>query len=256
MSGYKAAVVCADLDTQQTIVDFINMFGYELTIKTQYGYDCALDVLHNSPDLVLCDCFNFDYDAISLYENLKELGVADKLVFAVVSSVTDSSFINQVLKAGVDLYCLLPTDFDALDLRIKQLIANKNSQKSVDVEYTSKEFKLRTHIKSLAVELGLSHSISGSEYIVEGVYFCIDNGSKKLTMTKDIYPYIADVFNTSALAVERAIRSAVDKSWLQANIDLINEMFGYSVDADKGRPTNKDYIWAFVDKVKTDLKIK
>lgn len=257
MQILKTVVACSDIKTERRIYDFLSTFGYEVLSKTQYGFNCLSDIIELKPDVVICDAFIYDLDACRLYEQLKSSGYSDEVVFVVVSSVTDSSFINDVLNCGVDYFSLLPTDFVSLDERIRSIVISKKQNLDKTKQFNSKEFDIKTHIKSLLREMGLSSGIFGYDYLTEAVYMgTVNSSGVKLEITKDIYPSIANKHKTTAKAVERAMRSAIEKSWLLGNVTLINEIFGYSIDSEKSRPSNNSYIASLAEKVKTDLKIQ
>ena len=256
MQKLKAIVACADIKTENTITNFLTMFGYDLICKTQYGFNCIEDIMNHKPDVVICDAFIYDLDACRLYEQLKASNLTESLVFVVASSVSDSSLINSILASGVDMFTLLPTDFISFDSRIRELVDAKANGKKPKV-FNQREFDIKTHIKHVCHELGISPYIVGYDYIVDAIYSQIEYPSgQKLVVTKNIYPTIAQKYNTTASGVEMAIRNAIEKSWLVGNYDLINEIFAYTVDAEKGRPSNSQYICAVAEKIKIDFKIE
>lgn len=257
MEKLKASIICADVKTSEIINDFLVRFQYDVVSTTQYGFNCINDITKYKPDVVIGDVYNYDLDICRMYEQLKSEGKTEDILFVVMSSVTDSSLINAVLGCGIDMYTLLPTDFYSLDKSIRTRLENKRNGKKEKPETNHIEFGIRKQIHALAHELGLSNGTSGYEYLVDSIYIAVTAGKdSKLTVTKDIYVPVAQMNNTSAAAVERAMRSSIEKSWLKGNAELINEIFGYSVDAEKGRATNAQYIFAVADKIKTIMKIK
>ena len=71
-------------------------------------------------------------------------------------------------------------------------------------------------------------------------------------ITRDIYPQIAQKYNTTPSRVERAIRHAIEVSWNRGSWDLMEEIFGHSVDIDKAKPTNSEFIVTIDDKMKLE----
>ena len=70
-----------------------------------------------------------------------------------------------------------------------------------------------------------------------------------------IYPELANKFDTTVSRVERAIRHAIEVSWNRGDWDLMEEIFGHSVDIDKAKPTNSEFIVTIADKLRLDNKI-
>ena len=75
-------------------------------------------------------------------------------------------------------------------------------------------------------------------------------------ITKELYPEIGEKYDASVTRVERAIRHAIEVSWNRGDWDLMEEIFGHSVDIDKAKPTNSEFIVTIADKLRLDkLKI-
>ena len=104
----------------------------------------------------------------------------------------------------------------------------------------------RLAISNVIKELGIPANLKGYRYIVYGVELLI-NDINLIDCTMGVYKAIAEHFETSASRAERAIRVAIETGWDRANIDLVTKMFGYSVDANKGRPTNGEFLATVAD---------
>ena len=71
-------------------------------------------------------------------------------------------------------------------------------------------------------------------------------------ITKELYPEISKKFNTTVSRVERAIRHAIEISWNRGNWQLMEDIFGHSVDIDKAKPTNSEFIVTVADKLRLE----
>ena len=80
----------------------------------------------------------------------------------------------------------------------------------------------------------------------------IDNIDLLGAVTKELYPKIADEFNTTPSRVERAIRHAIEVAWSRGSVDTINQLFGYTVHNIKGKPTNSEFIAMISDKLRLE----
>ncbi len=122
----------------------------------------------------------------------------------------------------------------------------KKSQNLVDNE-------LKISVTKLLHELGVPSHIKGYQYIREGILLLYNNPDIVGGITKELYPEIASRFNTSVSRVERAIRHAIEVSWNRGNLELMEEVFGHSVDYDKAKPTNSEFIVTVADKIKLEF---
>ena len=71
----------------------------------------------------------------------------------------------------------------------------------------------------------------------------------------DIYGTISKKYNTKVSRVESAIRHAVEISCIRGDLNLINKFFGNSIDCNKAKPTNSDFIITLSEKIKLDYNM-
>lgn len=98
--------------------------------------------------------------------------------------------------------------------------------------------------------------IKGYQYIRDSIELMYNNSEHLGGITKEVYPYIAEKYNTTASRVERAIRHAIEVSWTRGDYDLMEEIFGHSVDFDRAKPTNSEFLATITDKLAMDNKVK
>ena len=113
---------------------------------------------------------------------------------------------------------------------------------------------LQISITNILHELGVPSHIKGYQYIREGVSIIYNNPEIIGGITKDLYPKIAEKFDTTNSRVERAIRHAIEVSWNRGNWDLMEDIFGHSVDIDKAKPTNSEFIVTIADKLRLEFR--
>ena len=101
-------------------------------------------------------------------------------------------------------------------------------------------------------ELGVPSHIKGYQYIREGIILVYESPKLVGGITKELYPEIAKKFETTVSRVERAIRHAIEVSWNRGNWQLMEEIFGHSVDIDKAKPTNSEFIVTVADKLRLE----
>ena len=116
------------------------------------------------------------------------------------------------------------------------------------------ENKLQAYITKTLHNLGVPSNIKGYLYLREGILMIYLEPNRKGKITKDLYPEIAKKYGTTTSRVERAIRHAIEVGWSRANWDYMEEVFGSSIDLDKAKPTNSEYIITIADRIKLDYK--
>lgn len=198
-------------------------------------------------DLVVLDLIMPGQDGIYVLKKMKEKGINKKIIVA--TSYNAAEVIREVSEYGVNYYILKPFDLDALKQRIYDVTSKKQDNKSIDF-YNS---NLQVSITKMLHELGIPSHIKGYQYIREAVGIIFENPSVIGGITKELYPELASKFDTTVSRVERAIRHAIEVSWNRGNLDFMEELFGYSVDIDKAKPTNSEFVVTIADKLRLDF---
>lgn len=110
------------------------------------------------------------------------------------------------------------------------------------------------YVTKIMLELGVPAHLKGYHYLREAILLSENDMEIVSSVTKLLYPEIAKKFHTTDQKVERAIRNAIEVSWMRGNTEMIEELFGYSANHGKSRPTNSEYIARLADKVHLDFK--
>ncbi len=131
-------------------------------------------------------------------------------------------------------------------LRIEITKYNNNQVKVNEDDLERRIFKFQT-------QLGIRSNIKGYNYIKTAITLAYNDSTILESVTKRLYPDIAKIYNTTASRVERAIRHAIETAWMNGNVDVINDIFGYSVCADKAKPTNSEFIAHVVNAMQMNL---
>lgn len=132
--------------------------------------------------------------------------------------------------------------------------------KSTGDEIEKKESKselsrneLQTVVTSIIHEIGVPAHIKGYQYLREAIILSVLDMEMLNSVTKCLYPEIAKRFNTSASRVERAIRHAIEVAWGRGKMDTIDELFGYTINNGKGKPTNSEFIALITDRIRLQM---
>ena len=91
-------------------------------------------------------------------------------------------------------------------------------------------------------EMGVPANIRGYEYMSEAINMVVADRSAIHSLTKTLYPAIAERFQTTPSRVERAMRHSVEVAWSRGDLEAIHKRFGYTISANKGRPTVGEFV--------------
>lgn len=116
------------------------------------------------------------------------------------------------------------------------------------------DHELEKYITAIMLDVGVPAHLKGYHYLRDAIVLSGRDMEVVSSVTKLLYPTIAKHFKTTDQKVERAIRNAIEVSWVRGNANTFQEMFGYSAQSGKNRPTNSEYIARIADKVRLDFK--
>ena len=219
----------------------------EVTLCSNDGMDGLNKILNESNyDIVLLDLIMPNKDGLYVLEELKKRGIEKNII--VETSYNEPKVIRRVSEYGVNYYILKPFDLTDLEDKIMDVF-NTTSSKSINLYHSN----LQISITKMLHELGMPSHIKGYQYIREGITMIYNDPNIIGGITKELYPELATKFDTTVSRVERAIRHAIEVSWNRGNWDYMEELFGHSVDIDKAKPTNSEFIVTVADKLRLEF---
>ena len=226
--------------------------GMEIIAKAKDGEE-AIKILENNVeniDLIILDIVMPKKDGIDVLKFMKDNNINKKII--VVTSCNSEITIRSVTELGASYYMLKPVDMNALVEKIKEL----TKENKVNLGFNIDDKNLQVNVTHILHELGVPSHIKGYHYLREGIKLIYNNPELIGGITKELYPSIAKKFASTDTRVERSIRHAIEVSWNRGNWDLMQDLFGYSVDIDKAKPTNSEFIVTIADKLRMDLNIQ
>lgn len=205
----------------------------------------------NDFDVLLLDLIMPKKDGLYVLEEMKKRGINKNVI--VETSYNTQEVIKQVSDYNVNYFILKPFELDDLENRIMGISKRKDDTKTLDFYHNN----LQVSITKILHELGIPSHIKGYQYIREGVSIIFERPETIGGITKELYPELASKFDTTVSRVERAIRHAIEVSWNRGDWELMEEIFGHSVDIDKAKPTNSEFIVTVADKLRLEhYKVK
>ena len=116
------------------------------------------------------------------------------------------------------------------------------------------DYELERYITNIMLDMGVPAHLKGYHYLREAILLSGRDMEVVSSVTKLLYPTVARRYKTTGQKVERAIRNAIEVSWIRGNDETFEDLFGYSSSSGKARPTNSEYIARIADKVRLDIK--
>lgn len=251
IGGEMAEIILAvgDSAVRKEIKEFCCSEGmnYGVRVVSQYGcreeeffFERLSDELENHPQRILilgADLGGIDY--VNVAEKLKEKGFEENVI---VISWHFSSLQRKLLgQAGVGYCFTMPLELDVLFKRIRQWKNMRDGLLLGDGQ-ESGEAALRAKTTRLLHDIGVPANLCGHEYLRDAILMTAGKGEIYGKMTKTVYPAISQRYSKSPASIEKAIRTALDIAWMRGKVDLLNDIFGFTVNIQKGKPTNSEFI--------------
>ena len=256
--GKKLKIVIADDSTElgQSCSKALKSYGMDVILCQKDGQEVLSKIKSEKPDVVLADVFMPNLDIIGVLNSIKGLDSGEKPMIMAMSSFDNQRLEKETLDAGAGYYFLKPFDINTMAERIIQLSGWKNEISPVVVKdnvVTDPELELM--VTEIIHQIGVPAHIKGYHYLREAIILSVKNSDIINSVTKVLYPTVAKNHSTTSSRVERAIRHAIEVAWDRGDIDVLNSYFGYTIQNDRGKPTNSEFIAMISDKLRLRLKI-
>ena len=250
----KSKVVIADDNKEFTKIlsTFLNKEDdLEVVGIAHDGVDALKKIEKYNPDVLILDVIMPHIDGIGVLEGIPNLNLDKKPKILMLSAVGHDTITHKAINLGADYYVLKPFNFKIFIKRLKQIIAGEDepiTSRELNVSEANTVFNSEARVTEAIQSVGVPANIKGYGYLREAILMVIDDMSLLSAVTKKLYPNIAEVFDTKASRVERAIRHAIDVTWTRGNEKGIDEIFGKN----KEKPTNSEFIAVIADKIRIE----
>ena len=251
-------VLIADnsVDFGQNCAKILKSYGMNVTLCGKDGYEVVKAIERKNADIVIADVFMPNLDILGVLARIKDFEDGDKPMVMAMSSFDSDRLEKETLEAGAAYYFLKPIDFNTMAQRIIKISDWKNEKAPLVINggRATTDTQLEIHITDIIHQIGVPAHIKGYHYLREGIMMTIKDSAMINSVTKILYPTIAKKYNTTSSRVERAIRHAIEVAWDRGDIDTLNSYFGYTIQNNRGKPTNSEFIAMISDKVRLNLK--
>ena len=251
-------------DDNQRILDMLDDIiqtdkELDLVGKAKNGEEMCQIIKDRQPDVVLLDLIMPKMDGLTVMEQVNKQEFVDKRpYFIVLTAVGQEKITEDAFNKGANYYIMKPFNHTILLDRIKSIrkkpaVFEKKNEESIQ-EVSSRRENLESRVTNMLHEIGIPAHIKGYQYLRDAIIISVKDQEMLASVTKILYPTIAKRFQTTPSRVERAIRHAIEVAWGRGSLEVIDELFGYTISTGKGKPTNSEFIALIADKICLDYK--
>ena len=253
MTKKNVVLVEPDKTTRRCVENVISKEGFDIISFTN-GTDAFEYYLKNEVDVVITEMFMPGIDGMSLIRMMKDpVRKQDKTIFIMISPITEGDMVKCAMEYA-DYYMVSPISSISLRYSLKYFTNTNNKTKrknnlTIDINYEE-------NILIVLKEIGIPASLNGYRYLIDALMILITakDNINDIRVCKDVYPTIASKYGASSSSVERCIRNAIEVGFNRGNVKYLDELFGYTVETRKGKPTNTEFLFYVADYIRRGLK--
>ncbi len=234
------------------------------------GFACVELVQETNPDILLLDMLMPRMDGIAVLDRIRNMAYQPKVVM--LTAMASETMIDRAMLKGAVDYLIKPFDLECLyerildigrntygfaaypqaangDVLVYETVASyQNSSQPAKLEKRRKPIEVE--VTALLHDMGVPAHVKGYQYLRDAILRTLADVSLIGNVTRELYPQIARKYDTTPSRVERAIRHAIELAWGRGNVDLMIEYFGYTINLEKGKPTNSEFIAMVSDRIR------
>lgn len=235
--------------------------GSKNVLEAENG-ELALQMIKNTDfDIVICDAWLGGIDGISLVRMGNELKGHAAPAFIVLTQIASQNIFVDANRAGAQLCLTKPVDYATFAERFDTICRNRGYVKALPTSGDTNRKNMppadiESQVTKIIHQIGVPAHIKGYQYLRSAILMTIADGGVINSVTKVLYPSVAKEYSTTTSRVERAIRHAIEVAWDRGDIDTLNSYFGYTIQNNRGKPTNSEFIAMIADNLRLKYKIK
>ena len=265
----KITVVIADdnQDFSKTLATYLgNEEDMEIVGIAKDGVEAVEQIKNFVPDVAILDVIMPHLDGLGVLERINNSNLPKNPICIMLSAVGQDKITQKSIALGADYYVVKPFDIELLIKRIREiknfkplpnnnLMIRESARPYIEINNKNKgNGNLEASVTNVIHEVGVPAHIKGYQYLREAIMMVVNDIDVINQITKSLYPQIAQKYNTTPSRVERAIRHAIEVAWGRGEPGIMENIFGYTVSAVKGKPTNSEFIAMIADKLRLELK--
>ncbi|MBP5427391.1 MAG: sporulation transcription factor Spo0A [Clostridiales bacterium] len=230
----------------------------EIELFLGNGIEIYEEILKREPDVVIMDVVMSYIDGLEVLNRLQDQGLDKKPIFIIVSDIKENAVIEKTINLGAKYYLVKPVNMKVLCARIRGLYhydrTGRKCLNTLNDEEIKTLIKLQEKVTNIMCALGVPAHIKGYRYLREAIITVIEDINILNSITKSLYPAIAQKYNTTPSRVERSIRHAIEVACQRGQIEVMENIFGYTINSGKGKPTNSEFIAMIADKLRLEMQ--
>lgn len=228
--------------------------GYANIYEASNGEEALAMISTILPDIVIIDVLLSKLDGIGVIRQVKKDMGEDAPLFIVTSIVSNHNMLLEANNAGASMCMIKPINTESLVHHIENLLPNDLEMLSVsEDDYPTND--LESQVTKIIHQIGVPAHIKGYQYLRTAIILTVNDSDIINSVTKILYPTVAKKYQTTTSRVERAIRHAIEVAWDRGDVEVLNSYFGYTIQNNRGKPTNSEFIAMIADNLRLKYRM-
>lgn len=235
---------------RRKLADGLRRSGFHRIEEVTNGEEVIERLSGGGYDVVLVDAWLSKLDGIGVLRQGQALDYGTSLppAFIVTTSLSNQSVFIDAMNSGASLCLFKPIDPTSLAEHLQTMSRDRimREEKTPDIE---------TQVTKIIHQIGVPAHIKGYQYLRTAILLTVRDSDVINSVTKVLYPTVAKKYQTTTSRVERAIRHAIEVAWDRGDVETLNSYFGYTIQNDRGKPTNSEFIAMIADNLRLKYKL-
>lgn len=258
MEKMKILIADENAESRKACRDALSRAGIRAVDEASNGEEALNIISRSHPDIVIADVWLSKLDGIGLIRQAMSLSYGqDKApAFIIASLVTNQNIFIEAARSGAALCLPKPLDYVSLADHVNSIFrARADGSITVGTQNATPP-DIEAQVTKIIHQIGVPAHIKGYQYLRTAILMTISDNDIINSVTKVLYPSVAKKYSTTTSRVERAIRHAIEVAWDRGDIDTLNSYFGYTIQNNRGKPTNSEFIAMIADNLRLKYKIR
>lgn len=261
---YTTKILIADENSSQRalIKECFIRAGCRYIDEAFNGEDALSKIGKIHPDVVIIDVWMSKVDGLSVVRSAKAMSYGnDKAPIIIMTSpISNQNIFVQALQAGAELCLIKPINQSNLIEYTESMLKARNSKTEHGNTATADDTAdttpdIEAQVTRIIHQIGVPAHIKGYQYLRTAILLTVKDSDVINSVTKVLYPSVAKKYSTTTSRVERAIRHAIEVAWDRGDVDTLNSYFGYTIQNNRGKPTNSEFIAMIADNLRLKYKL-
>lgn len=254
MNSTKILITDENNAARSTLRDELKSQGYSNVYEASNGEEALAMITTILPDIVIIDVLLSKLDGIGVIRQAKKELRDDAPIFIVTSIVSNHNMLVEANNAGASMCMIKPVNTESLVYHIENLLPNDLDILALSSENSSSN-DLESQVTKIIHQIGVPAHIKGYQYLRTAIILTVNDSDIINSVTKILYPTVAKKYQTTTSRVERAIRHAIEVAWDRGDVEVLNSYFGYTIQNNRGKPTNSEFIAMIADNLRLKYKM-